>query len=70
MILRRLTHLCSSKNPEIRIEAAMALATLISRDIKLQIAAFYSHQLPKKIEKFFQLPQGNIIFFCIFEMAF
>ena len=64
LILRRLSQLCSSKNPEIRIAAAMSLADLISRDITLQNIAFYSNQLPKKIEKFFQLPQGKLSSLC------
>jgi len=59
MVLRRLTSLCASRNPDIRIKAAFSLASLISRSVNLQNIAFYSNQLPKKIEKFFQLPQGT-----------
>ena len=59
MVLRRLTSLCASRNPDIRIKAAFSLASLISRSVNLQNIAFYSNQLPKKIERFFQLPQGT-----------
>ena len=59
MVLRRLTSLCASRNPDIRIKAAFSLASLISRSVNLQNIAFYSNQLPKKIERFFQLPQGK-----------
>ena len=67
MVLRRLTSLCASRNPDIRIKAAFSLASLISRSVNLQNIAFYSNQLPKKIERFFQLPQGchhSVIFYC------
>ena len=65
MVLRRLTSLCASRNPDIRIKAAFSLASLISRSVNLQNIAFYSNQLPKKIERFFQLPQGTTQYFLL-----
>ena len=60
VVVRRLSSLCSSKNPDTRIKAAFALAKLLETRPDLQQLAFYSHQLPKKIQKFFQLPQGAL----------
>ena len=60
VVVRRLSSLCSSKNPDTRIKAAFSLAKLLETRPDLQELAFYSHQLPKKIQKFFQLPQGAL----------
>ena len=60
VVVRRLSSLCSSKNPDTRIKAAFSLAKLLEVRPDLQELAFYSHQLPKKIQKFFQLPQGAL----------
>ena len=58
--MRVLTCLCASEcDPEIRIQSAEILSSLLLQNTQLQNAAFYSNQLPKKIEKYFQLPTGK-----------
>ena len=58
-VLRVLTELCSTEyDPEIRIQSAEILSHLISQHSQLQQNAFYSNQLPQKIERYFQLPTG------------
>ena len=59
VLVRCLASLCSSANPDTRIQAAHSLARLLDNRIPLQQLAFYSHQLAKKILKFFQLPKAG-----------
>ena len=59
VLVRRLAALCSAPNPDTRIQAAHSLARLLDGRVELQQLAFNSHQLSKKIEKFFQLPQAG-----------
>jgi hypothetical protein len=59
-VMRVLTLLCAPEcDPEIRIQSAEILSALLVQNAQLQSAAFYSNQLPKKIEKYFQLPTAS-----------